>query len=118
MLFGLHKFERAKIAGWSIIHDQTYSLDHRKNIIESLKNNHYQIPQFQCVATGIVRGKQSSSRAELSAVTFAVQLVSHKSPEKHVEIFTDAQYVCNVLYAIPLHHKMANYDLISILAKL
>ena len=44
-------------------------------------------------------------------------------PDKKLEIFTDAQYVCNVLYAIekqykiPLHHKMANYDLISILNK-
>ena len=116
-------FERAKIAGWSIIHDQSYNDQHRTSILDSLKNAQESTPQFRCVATGIVHGKQSSSRAELSAVAFAVQLHMSQLPDKRLEIFTDAQYVCNVLYAIenqdkiPLHHKMANYDLISILNK-
>ena len=51
-------FERAKIAGWSIIHDQSYNDQHRTSILDSLKNAQESIPQFRCVATGVVHGKQ------------------------------------------------------------
>ncbi len=90
----------------------------------SMKTPVDKIPQFSCVASGIAHGKRSSSRAELSAVVFTVILVNRQLPDKRLETFTDAQCICNVLCAIenqdkiPLHHKMANYDLISNLADL
>ena len=80
------------------------------------------VPKMNCVATGVVTGRQTAARAELSSVLFATELSCLKHPQHKVEIFTDAKYVCNVVDAIKcsdthtLHYKMANQDLVSRLA--
>ena len=114
--------EDAKLAGWAVIQDCSINEDDREEIIMATKHIKSNIPKMQCVATGVVTGKQTAARAELTAVLFATELSCLKHPQHNVEIFTDAQYVCNVIDAIEctathsLHYKMANQDLIKRLA--
>jgi len=114
--------EDAKLAAWAVIQDSSVDADDREEIMIAMKDLKGSVPKMNCVATGVVTGRQTAARAELSSVLFATELSCLKHPQHKVEIFTDAKYVCNVVDAIKcsdthtLHYKMANQDLVSRLA--
>ena len=111
--------ENARIAGWAVVQDTSHLPDNHSQIIKENNGIPQKIPQLQCVATGVVTKKQSAARAELSAVVFTCEGATARFPEIPMEIYTDAQYVCNIIMAIqnssciPLHHKMSNFDLVQ-----
>ena len=114
--------EQSKLAGWAVIQDTSADADERDDIITDIRVTTAKVPKLNCIATGVVTGKQSPARAELSAALFVTELTCLKHPQQSVKIFTDAQYVCNIVDAIEglnlrmLHYKMANQDLITRLA--
>ena len=115
--------KHAKYASWVVIQDLSYDAQQQIDILESLptwpdENNSL----FVC-ATGLVVGKQSPARAELTAVVLTTEKVALSHPLTTMVIHTDAQYGCDVIKTIqnsdsvPLTYHLSNFDLVCRLAK-
>ena len=111
----------ARRAAWAIVQDLTQSSDQRKFLGTTI-NDHVEPSQYLYVhTTGLVFGSQSAARAELSAVAFAILCMGITSPVLEMDIFTDSQYVCNLVAKLVkfgsacFNHKTPNFDLVHIL---
>ena len=82
-----------------------------------------EVPEYQCKHVAFVRGAQTISRAELSAVISVAKSVNAIEESTQVTIYTDSQYVCNLVGDVnqgrhlSRQHKRANWDLIVQLAQ-
>ena len=110
-------------ASWAVIGDCSPNEDARSQACASF-SQHSGVPHyFSCLATGHVHGCQSIARAELLACTVACRIACNTDTCQTVDIFTDSQYVLNVIWLIEHHqvqffvHKMANPDLVEELTK-
>ena len=111
-------------ASWSLIQDVSSDKDQRQKQAEQVEKltDHLHIPDLRCVSISNTSGHQTPARSELQSVLHAVQCAIYTDVDASMDIYTDAQYVCNIIAVIlnnsPLTHKVSNYDLVSKLKQL
>ena len=110
-------------SSWAVIQDIANSDTQRTDQVCGIANldNFTQVPNLQCVIISPTHGVQSAARSELCAIVFSCQCVFHTDPQASGAFYTDSQYVCDVITVISMAssdfpiHKMANFDLVSLL---
>ena len=113
----------ARLASWSVVRDFADNCKHAKamtSIAVQMKNP---CPLLQPVDMGLVEGKQTISRGELCAVIMACENALMDSEMKRSDIFSDSQYVLNVIHFLEFGdltrwgYKVANFGLLCRLKK-
>ena len=114
----------ARIATWAV-EDVSASCNQQKEVLDLVSLQEPKFPLLRVSQIGIVPGEQTLARAELFAVVIAaIDKANSLDPIPHVEVVTDASYVCKVVRLIELGlvmsnlHKLTNSELISRLATL
>eukprot|EP00435_Cladocopium_sp_Y103_P037867 s1230_g10.t1 len=80
-------------------------------------------PALQVCLMGITPGRQTISRAELTAITLAAESALLDPELEQADIITDSQYAINVIHFLETHdlakwgHTVANFDLVQRLQK-
>lgn len=116
--------KQARMSAWAVIQDTCENDNKREALAGGIKNLEVSQVGLRCAATGLTAGKQSASRAELSAIVAACTIAKQTGDHVTMEVHTDAQYACNVVANIVqpsiMHkpHKSANFDLVSRLQQL
>ena len=115
--------KHAKYASWAIIQDISTNQQHQIDAINELRQWPDENNSLHVCATGLVVGKQSPARAELTALVLVAETVAAFSDMATLEVYTDAQYGCNMIDAIlnthqvPLTYHLSNHDLVCRLLK-
>ena len=111
-------------ATWALVQDVSSNRstrDEQTARVESLEDN-LNIPDLRCITVSNTCGYQTPARSELQAVVYAIQCAIHTNASASVELFTDAQYVCNIVASLfsncPQSHKTSNFDMVSHLKNL
>ena len=113
----------ARLASWSVVRDFAEDSKHAMamtSIAVQMKNP---CPLLRPVDMGLVEGRQTISRGELCAVIMACENALMDPMMEKTEIFSDSQYVVNVVHFLELGnitrwgYKIANYTLVSRLQK-
>lgn len=108
----------SRLAAWSVIQDLSTSESDRRACVDFLFLQPPQLPLFRVAAMGLVAGEQTVARGELQALVIACKIAIMSPQMKTVEFFTDASYVCIIVYIVESGmfsaclHKMPNADLI------
>ena len=111
-------------ATWALVQDVSMNGETRHEQASCIDKLHddIHVPDLRCVAVSNTSGYQTPARSELQAVLYTIQCAIHTDASASVEIYTDAQYVCNITASLqnycPTPHKLSNYDMISILKQL
>ena len=115
--------KHAKYASWAIIQDISHNDRQRSDIISTLSEWPDDNDTLFVSATGLVVGKQSPARAELTALVLVAEKIATLPPSTTMVVYTDAQYGCDTISAIqnrhciPLTFHLSNYDLVMRLLK-
>ena len=109
--------ENIRVAGWAVVCDSSPSTVSREEACAWLTPDEFRTPFLTCIATGLVSGPQSAARGELSAFVTACKTAVADINCISAEIYTDAQYILNLIAIIengslqPNLHHTANPDL-------
>ena len=80
--------------------------------------DHIEMPNLVCKQLRCLKGSQTISRAELTAVLLTVMSTKETQTGRCVKVYTDSQYVCEVVKTIEggllekRSHKLSNWDLV------
>eukprot|EP00435_Cladocopium_sp_Y103_P055159 s671_g18.t1 len=108
----------SRIATWTVIQDLSVTEQQQKDAADFFFLDDPMFPLFHVSAVGIVKGRQTAARGELTAMLVAVQSACKATEYLEVEFVTDAAYVCAVIHLIrerifqDILHKLPNSDLI------
>eukprot|EP00435_Cladocopium_sp_Y103_P025505 s2767_g6.t1 len=109
----------ARLASWAVVSDVSNISVPQIQMMQSFQLRDLACPLFRVVATGLVVGRQSAARGELSAYLHALRAAQKYDDHVEVSIVTDASYVCFIDFAIRSqipgfpHHRTRNADLIG-----
>ena len=101
------------------VEDVSASCNQQKEVLDLVSLQEPKFLLLRVSQIGIVPGEQTLARAELFAVVIAAMKANSLDPIPHVEVVTDASYVCKVVRLIELGlvlsnlHKLTNSELIS-----
>ena len=107
-------------AAWAVIGDTSPNDGARHQACAFFTPQTMLTPYLSVLATGHVHGFQSIARAELQACAVACKIACSKDSCFCADIYTDSQYVVNVVWLIENQlvkhflHRMANPDLVDI----
>eukprot|EP00435_Cladocopium_sp_Y103_P066489 s149_g28.t1 len=108
----------ARLASWAVVSDVSGASVPQIQMMQSYQLRSLTCPLFRVVATGLVVGRQSAARGELTAYLKALCAAERYDHDVEVSIVTDASYVCFVDFAIRSqipgfpNHRTRNADLI------
>eukprot|EP00438_Fugacium_kawagutii_P016345 Skav208943 [mRNA] locus=scaffold1880:173413:178702:+ [translate_table: standard] len=110
-------------ASWSVTLDLSKDEEDRAVSLQACTPSQSMPPQFRCAMVGLTKGQQCIARSELFAVVKACELVVFHQHTTGATLYTDSQYVINVVRFLRsgrrlVWHKLANRDLVEQLASL
>eukprot|EP00435_Cladocopium_sp_Y103_P010479 s2347_g2.t1 len=109
----------ARLASWAVVSDVSNATVPQIQMMQSFQLQDLSCPVFRVVATGVVGGRQSAARGELTAYLQALRAAEKYDQHVDISVVTDASYVCFVDFAIRSqlpgfpNHKTRNADLIG-----
>ena len=92
--------EHIRVAGWAVVCDSSPNVTSREEAFAWFTPDEYRNPFLTCIATGLVSGSQSAARGELSAFVTACKTAVANTDCLSAEIYTDAQYILNLIALI------------------
>eukprot|EP00438_Fugacium_kawagutii_P009093 Skav206636 [mRNA] locus=scaffold166:28795:33171:- [translate_table: standard] len=110
-------------ASWSVTLDCSIDAEERAASLQACTPSQSMPPQFRCAMVGLTKGQQCIARSELFAVVKACEIVAFHQHTTGATIYTDSQYVINVVRFLRTGrrlewHKLANRDLVQQMASL
>ena len=92
--------ENIRIASWAVVCDTSPNPACREETCTWFTPEKYESPFMSCIRAGIVSGTQTAARGELSAFVMACKTAVQSHTCLTAEIFTDAQYILNLIAMI------------------
>ena len=114
----------ARIASWSVVEDLSMDETQQKSVADFAHTLQPHFPLFHVAALGLVKGYQTASRGELTAIVVAAKIAAKNPLAEEVHFVTEAADVCAVITMIinrifhGVLHKLPNSDLVLELADL
>ena len=86
----------SRLSAWAVIRDVALNPEQALAMTKNALQLKEPCPRLRCTAMGLTPGRQSISRAQLSAVIVACEDAQLDQMASRVDIYTDSQYVVNV----------------------
>eukprot|EP00435_Cladocopium_sp_Y103_P045590 s1794_g13.t1 len=112
----------ARLSGCAVIRDMAPNEQQALMLTQIAMDKQVMCPFLQVCMMGITPGRQTISRAELTAIAIAAESAQLDPSLELADIVTDSQYVINVIHFLEHHdlvswgHRVANFDLVTRLA--